>query len=175
MAAQQLHASFPKSFFPGFFPNTWQLPDLLSSAPVLKRLLLLLYKHTRSLREKGGRLHDFPFCSSPWLCPGSQGSFTFSSAILSLVPLLSPAHLLPLCLLSPGEGSLSHAAVLLQQCCCVCIPKGTLAEFQSIIVAPVPAGVSLLLCCTLRIWASTFSGCMLQLMWKVKMFIYPVE
>lgn len=49
MAAQQLHASFPKSFFPGFFPNTWQLPDLLSSAPIPKRLLLLLYTHTHSL------------------------------------------------------------------------------------------------------------------------------
>lgn len=78
-------------FFPGFFPNTWQLPDLLSSAPILKRLLLLLHTHTLlhiPLRERGGWLHDFLFCSpSPWFCPGAQESFTFSSAIMSLVHL----------------------------------------------------------------------------------------
>ena len=50
MAAEQLHASFPNFFFfPGFFPNTWQLPDCLSSAPILEWLLLLLHTHTLSL------------------------------------------------------------------------------------------------------------------------------
>lgn len=94
MAAQQLHASFPKSFFPGFFPNTWQLPDLLSSAPILKRLLLLLYTHTHthtctSLSGKGERgCMTFPsVLCPPGFAQEHGGSFTFSSAILSLVHL----------------------------------------------------------------------------------------
>lgn len=49
------------------------------------------FTHTHTLlhiplRERGERLHDFPFSSpSSWFCLGAQGSFTFSSAILSLV------------------------------------------------------------------------------------------
>ena len=83
---------FPTLFFPGFFPNTWQLPDFLSSAPVLKWLLLLLHTHTLlhfPLRGRGGWLKDFQFCSPPpWFCPGApRESFIFSSAIPSSVHL----------------------------------------------------------------------------------------
>lgn len=87
MAAQQLHASFLNSFFPGVFPNTWQLPDLLSSAPILKWLLLLLHTHTLlhfPLRGRGGWLWDFQFCSLPCHfaqeCP-RQFYFQFSNSI----------------------------------------------------------------------------------------------
>lgn len=68
MAAQQLHASFPNSFFPGFFPNTWQLPDFLSSAPILRWLLLLHQTHTHSYTSLSG---------------GEEGACkTFSSVLL---------------------------------------------------------------------------------------------
>lgn len=84
-----------------------------------------LHTHTHlhiRLRERGERLHDFPFCSPfSCFCLGAQGSFTFSSAILSLVHL---GKKLTVTCTSPGQGVLPHAAVLLQQCCCVCIPKG---------------------------------------------------
>lgn len=90
MAAQQLHASFPKSFFPGFFPNTWQLPDLLSSAPIPKRLLLLLYTHTHSLAHPSqGKGREVAWLSILFsfllVLPGSTGEFyfQFSNSIFS--------------------------------------------------------------------------------------------
>ena len=100
MAAEQLHASFPNFFFfPGFFPNTWQLPDCLSSAPILEWLLLLLHTHTLSLSlslsytclaggEEGGWLQDFQFCSP---CPHfdqkccGEFYFQFSNSIVGML------------------------------------------------------------------------------------------
>lgn len=190
MAAQQLHASFPSSF-------SWLLPKHLAAAKFAifssySQKIAAYPSHTHTythtllhipLRERGGWLHDVQFCShSPWFCPGAQGSFTFSSAIPSVVhfgkklsvtcasPL--PPTSFPLCLSFLSQGGLPNAAVLLQQSC---IPRRTVTEFCSISMAPALAGVPLLLCCTLRICASTFSGCMLQLMWEVEMFICPVE
>lgn len=110
MAAQQLHASFPSSFFPGVFPNTWQLPDFLSAAPILKWLLFLLHTHTHSYTslsggEEGG-CETFSSVLFPAILPRSApGSFIFSSAIPSSVHLRkklpSPTHLLHHCPLSP--------------------------------------------------------------------------
>lgn len=185
MAAQQLHASFPNSFFPGVFPNSWQLPDFLSSAPILEWLLLLLHTHALlhfPLRGRGGWLRDFRFCSLPRHFAQErprQFYFQFSNSIFGTLRKKNYCHLhissatvlFPPCPSSPSQGGLLDVAVLLQQRCCVCIPRETVAEFHPIAMTPVTVGVSPSLSCTLRVWASTFSGCTMRLMLEVKMFM----
>lgn len=200
MAAQQLHASFPNLFFfffPGFFPNTWQLPDVLSSAPILEQLLLLLQpaSHTHSTPSKGERGASDTFSSVlPHLCPPpfaqehpKQFYFHFSISIFGMlrekknIYCLSLAHhlchycfFLPCVLYFLVRELFWVPTLFFYQCCCVCIPREAVADFHPIALTPVALGVSPVWSCTLRIWSSTFWGCTVRLMLEVKIFIYPV-
>lgn len=191
MTAQQLHASFPNSFFPGFFPNTWQLPDFLSSAPILKWLLLLLHTHTVMHLSQGERRVVVKTFSSvllpPQLYPEHPGEFyfQFSNSIFDSLKEKKPKphyHLhisfatnffSPCPLFSTQRGH-PNAGMLLQQRCCVSVPAGMVAEFHSTVMTSVTVVVSPLVSCTLKAWASTFAGYMIKLMLGVKIFICPV-
>lgn len=132
------------------------------------------------LKGRGGCLQDFQFCSPPLrFCPGAPQGVLFSVQQFHLrcadEGRLFPKHisfvsdLFSPCPSSPIQGGLPNAAVLLQQPCCVSVPR------ETFVMTPVAAGVSPLLSCTLRVWASTLWGCMLWLMSEVKMFINPVD
>lgn len=107
------------------------------------------------LRERGWWLHDFLFCSpSPWLCPGEQGSFNFSSAILSLVHL--GKTLTAICT-SPSPVSFIWSG---RSSPCSCTPptvllclytKGDSGRISLHHRGSCPCRVPLLLCCSVRI------------------------
>lgn len=156
-------------FFPGFFPNTWQLPDVLSSAPILEQLLLLLQpaSHTQSTPSKGERGASDTFSSVlPHLCPPpfaqehpKQFYFHFSISIFGVLRekknILSPAHhlchycfFLPCVLYFLVRELFCVPTVFFHQCCCVCIPREAVADFHPIALTPVALGVSPVWSCT---------------------------
>lgn len=137
-------------FFPGFFPNTWQLPDVLSSAPILEQLLLLLQpaSHTQSTPSKGERGASDTFSSVlPHLCPPpfaqehpKQFYFHFSISIFGvlkekkkyIVTCTSPLPLLfffALCPLFPCKGAVLCANCILSSMLLCLHTKGSSGRF----------------------------------------------